>query len=392
MPSSRPRPPRAWKVVEVGALDGGEGAQSLGRRRGVEAEGLEARLERLRDLAHALVVGGVRRLDQEVRGAGAAREVAHEGALGDQQLALEDALRQQAHQPQSQRPAALVGEHDVVTQATLEDPGRRVGVGEGRHHTLAEVFVEQPPRRWRLLRQRLEGEAAAGDHLRRRAEHPRTPRLVEVEAARVLARQQAEGNHRRAGERRLRSSGPGCAEAQVLSNVGAVEVGDDRHVALGHQREAAGAGAARERIDVGLAAIRGHHGEDEGGAGDQGGGEQAAAAVAGAVARSRGEPGRAAQREGAAAAPGPAGAPSGPPARRSRRPAPGRRRRRPMPAPRARRRAARRRSPRSPRRAPSPWSTTRASSARPPPSGRRPLRRAAAPPAFARRGRSPPPA
>ena len=89
----------------------------------------------------------------------------------------------------------------------MEHVRERVRVGGDRHHAVRRLAFEQQPRVRALGvglgERRLEREAARAQELRRGAEHGRALRPVQVEAARIVARLQAEALEAHALERRV---------------------------------------------------------------------------------------------------------------------------------------------------------------------------------------------
>src|SRR5262249_46354106 len=96
----------------------------------------------------------------------------------------------------SDRLALVVGHRQLAAQAAVEHPLDGVGVGEDRNGAIRSRFLQKKPRVGPFLRRfrlgALEMEAAALDERMRNTEQPWPARLIEVQAARVVAGPQAE--------------------------------------------------------------------------------------------------------------------------------------------------------------------------------------------------------
>ena len=209
-------------------------------------------------------------------------------ALADQQLTLEHAVGERRHDAQVNGVAALAVEHEVVADRQVQRVRQRRGVGDGRHRAVLELAVEQQPGIGLLLRRLrgrgAEGEASLRDEGGGRRDHARVLRLVQVQAARVLARPDAEAVQRHAVQRLAGLEQVG--DEQVLPPLRRGRVVDDRQQRVGQQRVAAGARAPVERIAAPLAAERVDGHDDERGRRDEGDGQHAAARPVGRVAES----------------------------------------------------------------------------------------------------------
>ena len=124
------------------------------------------------------------------------------------------------------------------------------------------------------------GEAAAGDEFWAHAQQSRLPRLIEVQAACLVARLDAEGIETALGQQVLLVG----VEAHLLAALGRVEVEVDRQLALADQGKAAAAAGAIGGLPGRIDAKHAHRRDQEAGRGRQPDGQGAAAGVAGRIA------------------------------------------------------------------------------------------------------------
>ena len=128
-------------------------------------------------------------------------------------------------------------------------------------------------------------EAAAGDEFWAHAQQSRLPRLIEVQAACLVARLDAEGVETALGQQVLLVG----VKAHLLAALGRVEVEVDRQLALADQGKAAAAAVAISGLPGGIDAKHAHCRNQEAGRRRQPDGQGAAAGVAGRIAKRQAE-------------------------------------------------------------------------------------------------------
>ena len=139
------------------------------------------------------------------------REQPPEGPLAHDQLGLEDAVLEGGDEAQPDGRGARPLERDLVAQPAMQHVLHRRGVRDHGHRRAGVVALQQQPR-VRLLgigggQGAAEAEPAVGQEALLGRDHPRVPRRIEVEAARVVALAQVEA--------RDAADGPVGAEPQL---------------------------------------------------------------------------------------------------------------------------------------------------------------------------------
>ena len=115
------------------------------------------------------------------------------GSLDDDVLVFNDV---------SQRISNLVlfDDDDVVAERPMEDVGHRVRIGDDRHGAVGERARQQQPRVCALFggegERVLKGKSSLREKTVARGDNPRIPRLVQVQTARVVPGEKAEGFNR----------------------------------------------------------------------------------------------------------------------------------------------------------------------------------------------------
>ena len=114
--------------------------------------------------------------------------------LRHQELALEDAVAQRRDEPQPDLPVTA-RDDDVLAKPAMEHVGHRVRVGDDRHDPIGLVTEQQQPRIGALrvtgCKRRLEREPPRRQKAVPRRKNPRISRLIQVQTARIVSRQQA---------------------------------------------------------------------------------------------------------------------------------------------------------------------------------------------------------
>ena len=288
VPNKSPSPPRLWNVARYVFCTA---AKVLSRSTVVsrsEAVVAQLLLQGLLDRGRLARRG----LDEEVAVADHGRIVTVKIVFAHQQVALEDAVFQQPGDLKIER--AIVGVVDGECLAASVPKIERVVGGRLIEHDGDRALVLPSAARC-VGREHLPGvghvrgvgpgEAAAVDEFRAHAQQARLPRLIEVQAACLVARLDAEGVETALGQQFLLVG----IEADLLAALGRVEIEVDRQLALADQGKAAAAAGAIVGLPGGIDAKHAHGRDQEAGRGRQPDGQGTAAGVAGRIAERQAE-------------------------------------------------------------------------------------------------------
>ena len=239
------------KGREIRVLDTMKRREAFRGRDDVESEIDQPILERRAHLGRTLG----RRVDEEEAVPVVVGKHALEVTLADQQLALEDAVRERPDDAQRDRPVGVAVQDEVVADRQVERIGQRRGVGQGGNRAVLELAVEQQPR-VRFFLRRLGGggaepEPALGHERRGRGQDARILRLVQIQATGILARPQAEARQGHPGQRL--ALGEQIPDEQLVLSLRARWVLHHRQQRVGQQGIAAGAGGAIQHVSRTLA-------------------------------------------------------------------------------------------------------------------------------------------
>ena len=208
---------------EVGVLDAVETGEHVARRLHLAAEiaggGLQTRQEDRQRV-------GSRGVGEEDAVTRMRRKAGEERGLVDQQIALEDGIRDRADDPYAEGPPGLIGVLQLVADLPLQRPEERVLIHERRHRPVVLPREQVPAPDTDSAGCLRTERAELGETARRHAEQLGLRGGVEIEAVDVVpgagaqrqhgARQQQLGVAGRAGARRVGGGSKSWSEERMI--------------------------------------------------------------------------------------------------------------------------------------------------------------------------------